>query len=280
MNNKEKFKKDLNIIEIETFSYCNRVCWFCPNSVIDRRTVNYLMPIETYENILYQLQEINYNKEITYSRYNEPLAQKSIILERLKKAREILPNSILRINTNGDYLTTQYIQELKSAGLNQLWIQQYLKNNEQYNHEKSFNEIQEKIKKLGFNAELITNIENEKIEYNILVDEMTVHIRARNYAVNGSSRGNTVPISQNYERTKACDQPFNNMYIDYNGSVMVCCALRSDVPEHENGIMNKNVNSQKIWDIFYSGKYEPWRNAHKDNLTIKEGVCKTCKIGI
>ena len=36
MNNKDLFKKHLKLIEIEVFSFCNRKCWYCPNSYIDR----------------------------------------------------------------------------------------------------------------------------------------------------------------------------------------------------------------------------------------------------
>ena len=43
-----KFKESLKFIEIEIFSYCNRKCWFCPNSFVDRISHNHLMPEEKY----------------------------------------------------------------------------------------------------------------------------------------------------------------------------------------------------------------------------------------
>jgi MoaA/NifB/PqqE/SkfB family radical SAM enzyme len=112
------FKNQLNLIEIEVYSYCNRKCWFCPNSFIDRHSDNNLMPEEMYLSILNQLAEINYDKEITYSRYNEPLAYREIILKRISQAREIVPKAKLRTNTNGDYVTLDYIHALRDAGLN------------------------------------------------------------------------------------------------------------------------------------------------------------------
>ena len=84
MTNKGWFQKQLKLIEIEVFSYCNRQCWFCPNSHIDRLSTNKIMPEEMYLSILEQLKEIEYNQEVTYSRYNEPLADKELIIKTRK----------------------------------------------------------------------------------------------------------------------------------------------------------------------------------------------------
>ncbi|MDR0822180.1 MAG: radical SAM protein, partial [Endomicrobium sp.] len=96
-------KKFLNFIEIEVFSFCNRQCHFCPNSKVDRHSKNEFMPEETYISILKSLQEIDYDGCVSYSRYNEPLADR-IILTRIKQARQYLPNAFLYSHTNGDYL--------------------------------------------------------------------------------------------------------------------------------------------------------------------------------
>ena len=275
MNNKEYFKKNLKLIEIETFSFCNRKCWFCPNSFIDRISTNVVMNEETYLDLLNQLAEINYDGELTYSRYNEPLAKKDIIIKRIKQAREKLPKAVLRTNTNGDYINRQYIEDLVEAGLNQLWIQQYLANHQRYDHEKMRQRAERKIKKLGLPAKIITDIPECKLEYDLSYKGMTIHIRSRNFELDGSSRGDTVPIAENYTRTQRCMQVFNNMYIDYNGQVMICCALRSDVPGQESGIMG-NIKDGKLWDIFSNDKYHPWRNHHEKDGP-KKGFCKSCR---
>jgi biotin synthase-like enzyme len=167
---KDWFKKQLNLIEIETFSYCNRKCWFCANSIIDRHSSNNTMPEDMYLSILNQLSEIDYDKEITYSRYNEPLAYKEIILKRISQARKILPKAKLRTNTNGDYVTFEYINELRDAGLNELFIQQYLANNEQYDHVKMKKRMIEKIKKLGVEYVIISDVDNHRIEYDLIIE--------------------------------------------------------------------------------------------------------------
>jgi MoaA/NifB/PqqE/SkfB family radical SAM enzyme len=275
LTNKEIFKQNLKLIEIETFSYCNRKCWFCPNSFIDRISDNKIMPEKTYIDLIDQLAEIDYSGELTYSRYNEPTSKRDLFIRRIEQARERLPNAVLRTNTNGDYMSRDYIEQLADVGFNQLWIQQYLSNNERYDHEKMRKRAERKIKKLGLPAKVITDIPGCKLEYDLSYRGMTIHIRSRNFELDGSSRGDTNEIASDYTRTQRCLQVSNNMYIDFNGSVMVCCALRSDVPGQESGIMG-HISDGKLWDIYMSDAYKPWRDHHKEDGP-KEGFCKTCR---
>ena len=69
------------MVEIEVFSFCNRRCWFCPNSTIDRHSSNIFMDENLYHSILSDLNKIKYKGIISYSRYNEPLADRIIIEE-------------------------------------------------------------------------------------------------------------------------------------------------------------------------------------------------------
>jgi radical SAM protein with 4Fe4S-binding SPASM domain len=277
--NKKYFKDNLKLIEIEVFSYCNRKCWFCPNSYIDRKSETILMSEISYLSILDQLKEIDYDKEITYSRYNEPLSKKDIILKRIKQAREYLPKAKLRTNTNGDYLSLDYIYELRDAGLNELFIQQYLGNKQKYDHKRSKRIMIEKIRRLGVDYSVITDIYNHRIEFELHIEGITVHLRARNFSIEGTARTKDIEnYDKDYVRTQSCNQPFNNMYIDYNGSVVVCCNSRSDIPEHENAIMG-SVHQDKLYNIYSSNKYDSWREHLKDDGP-KSGICEKCKIDV
>jgi pyruvate formate-lyase activating enzyme-like uncharacterized protein len=203
MTNKGWLQKQLKLIEIEVFSYCNRQCWFCPNSHIDRLSTNKIMPESMYLDILEQLKEIEYSQEITYSRYNEPLAHKELIIKRITQARKALPKAKLRTNTNGDYVTLEYIHDLRDAGLNEIFIQQYLANNEYYDHAKMKKRMLKKIKQLGIGYSVISDIENHRIEYNLNIPGITVHLRARNFAIEGTSRTEKVSeFNKNYIRMK------------------------------------------------------------------------------
>lgn len=279
MDNKDWFKNQLKLIEIEVFSFCNRKCWYCPNSYIDRHSTNNIMPEEKYLNILNQLKEIDYQEEITYSRYNEPLSHRDIIVKRINQARSILPSCKLRTNTNGDYVTLEYIHELRDNGLNELFIQQYLGNDELYDHSKMKDRMIKKIAGLGVEYSVISDIQDHRIEYELHIPGIVVHLRARNFSIEGTGRTKKVcDFNSEYIRTKPCVQPFNNMYIDYNGSIMVCCNSRSDVPENSDALMG-NVDDDKLWNIYSGDKYTYWREHLKDE-SPKSGMCEKCKIDV
>lgn len=275
MTNTEFLKKNLKVIEVEVFSYCNRVCWFCPNSFVDRRTTNHVMPENTYLHILSQLRDIEYSGDVTYSRYNEPTAKKDIILTRLAQARQYLPHANLKTNSNGDYITKDYLVQLRDAGLNELFMQQYDLNPNTFDYENNKQLMEKKLTKLGLPFEILKDIPGYKIEYKVHFEGMRVQLRARNFVEDGSSRGNTINLANDYIRTQRCLQPFNNMYIDYTGKVMVCCALRSDIDSHHDGLMG-DVNERSLADIFTSTAYDSWRNHHLTDGP-KEGVCKSCR---
>lgn len=277
--NKRLLKENLKLLEIEVFSFCNRKCWFCPNAYIDRKSETILMPEESYLSVLKQLKEIDYDQEITYSRYNEPLSKKSIIIKRIKQAREYLPKAKLRTNTNGDYLSLDYIHKLRDAGLNELFIQQYLGNKQKYNHERMKKIMKLKMDKLGVEYSVISDIKNHRIEYKLHIEGITVHLRARNFSVEGTARTKEVEEDNaGYVRTQACKQPFNNMYIDYNGTVVVCCNTRSDIEEHNTAIMG-SIHSDDIWNIYQSDRYKSWRE-HLRHDGPKSGICEKCKIDV
>jgi len=232
-----------------------------------------------YLDIIMQLKEIDFSGVITYSRYNEPLAFRELILKRISQARRMLPKAKLKTNTNGDYVTLEYIYQLRDAGLDELYIQQYLANNELYDHTKMQKRMIRKTINLGVSYSVISDVLNQRIEYNLNVPGITVHIRAKNMSVEGNSRTDKVAeFNQEYTRMKACNQPFYNMYIDYNGYVMVCCNVRSDVPSHKSGVM-AHIRDDKLWNIFANEKYKPWRD-HLQFDGPKKGVCKGCKSDI
>ena len=268
--------KYLRMIEIEVFSYCNRQCWFCPNSFIDRHSENHLMDENLYLNILQQLHDINYSGIITYSRYNEPLSNREIFIERLKQAREFCPNAYLRTNSNGDFLTSkEYLDALAEAGLNELEVQCYLKYDEDFNINRFIELIGNFSKrlKLKYNINEITDkCFSAKIEYN----KLNLSCIMFNFKDIANNRGETLKgkVSE-FQRTENCIVPFQSLYVDYTGDVMLCCNLRHDVEEHKNFIIG-NTNNSSLSDIFMSEKMINYRKLLACTGE-KIPLCNTCK---
>ena len=267
-------KKSLNLVEIETFSFCNRRCWFCPNSYIDRHSDNVYMNDVMYDNILKELSTINYDKTISFSRYNEPLADR-VILKRIKQARNILPESNLHTNTNGDYINEQYLEELRQNGLNSINIQLYM---EGYNHDGAKEKLKKMIKKIGrLPYDIVIDKPNEWLQAKVYYHDMNIQVYARNFLKNGCNRGELLNV-KSIERKSPCIRPFTDIYIDYSGKVMPCCNLRSDAEEHRKYILG-DLNNQSLFEVYFSKSAVSWR---KRGIKSVQDIppCNTCNFDV
>ena len=268
------FQRSVSMVEVEVFSYCNRRCWFCPNSVIDRQSATEYMPEELYLRIIDQLSEAGYREMISYSRYNEPLADR-IILRRIQQAKARLPEAILHTNTNGDYLTPRYLDELAEAGLRSLNIQIYLGNDDRYDHARMRTKLLRTIDHLELNAPIIRDEPNVWLEASAERSGIRMRIYSRNFELNGCNRGDSVPIQLTYRRTSPCLSPFHHVYIDFNGKVMPCCNLRSDVPGHANASVADLNEATDLFLVYASETMAAWRRG-LIGFNRKTGHCSTC----
>lgn len=274
----ELFRHSVSMVEVELFSYCNRRCWFCPNAHVDRITGNTHMASPTYTAIISQLSEIEYSGVITFSRYNEPLADK-IIIDKLKEARMALPNAKLHTNTNGDYLDIEYLSELYEAGMRSLNIQLYLKNYEKYDHDKTIRRGQQTVRRLKLPYTVTIDQPGVWYEMQLEYKDMKLRLYGRNFELNGTSRGNQVDIKRDYVRDLPCSQPIWGVYIDYNGKMVPCCNFRSDIDEHAEYIIS-DLNFDP--DIFLSYSSAIAADFRRSMLTYepKSGPCSNCHFGL
>ncbi|GMO56786.1 MAG: hypothetical protein Ta2D_01930 [Rickettsiales bacterium] len=253
---KQIFKEFVSYVEIGVHSKCNRECWFCPNSFIDRHSENILMEDKVFHSILKSLQEIEYNNTLSFHRYNEPLIDKDYIIKRVKEAREYLPHCYLFLNTNGDLLTKEILQELKNAGLNQMRIQCYLGKNEEFDIEKVLKpRMQLLIDKLELGEPIA--ISSAKPTYYAMKfkvsDKMEIIFEAQDFAKIGNNRAGTLSLTS-YKSFRPCNHPLYNMYIDYNGTCTPCCDFRFDIPDNKDFVLG-DVSKNTIFEVFTSAKY-------------------------
>ena len=206
--------KDVRLVEIEIHSYCNRTCWFCPNSFIDR-SHKIEMKEWVYLKILQELKDMEYKGVISFSRYNEPLSYMDLFVKRLKQAKEYLPNVKLVTNTNGDF-----------------WNEK--------NRERLVGLIDE-----------ITVMDYDTTKKSIVDYEFK---NMRVLEIGGfddfNNRAGLLDIEGGL-RTSPCYEPTYFIGIDYNGSVMPCCNYRSDA--HESMILG-SVEKNTLSNIYTQGK--------------------------
>ena len=272
---KSLFKQFVELVEIEIFSFCNRTCWFCPNSSIDRISTNNFMPEDVYLGILHDLASINYSGRLSYSRYNEPTADR-IILKRLQQAREHLPEAKLYTHTNGDYLDKQYLDDLHNAGLDEIRIQCYFGEKTPYSNEAAFRKIKKKMKKLdiyrNFSLEVLGS---KRIRVKTEFKELTISLDSMDFHIVGNDRGGSLDTIESKGLPDPCFQPVKSIYIDYNGSMVPCCNIRSDIKAHIRCVLG-NVEKTNIFEIYGNKKAAAWRNALKDEGEKKLFPCNTC----
>ena len=229
MTNKESaqlFKKNITSVEIGTHNYCNRTCTFCPLSLdsVNRRDMKntIFMKDEVYENIMKQLASIDFSGRLDFSRYHEPTSHKKYIIEKIKIARSYLPNADISLNTNSDYMTKEYHQQLLEAGVSNFAFQAYMKNGATaFDEDEVFKRINKICDKLGAPRIEKEGQQNKEWIIHKLPDRFKGKIHARNYWNNGVNRAGTV-LDTNYTRTQPCTSMNKGVYKEYNGSMTAC----------------------------------------------------------
>ena len=283
MTNKEAaeiFKRNINSVEIGTHNYCNRTCTFCPLSLdsVNRRNFKntIFMKDEMYESIMQQLGSINFDGRLDFSRYHEPTSHKKYILEKIKIARSYLPNADISLNTNSDYMTKEYHQQLLEAGVSNFAFQAYMKNGATAFDE---NEVFERINKIcdKLEAPRIQKEGQQNREWIIhkLPARFKGKIHARNYWNNGVNRAGTV-LDTDYKRTQPCTSMNKGVYIDYNGSMTACCDMLT--PELHSKWEVGNLKKEPDLFLNYTSKFY---TAFRDRITkakwYPNSPCIKCK---
>lgn len=274
----------LRRIEIELHSYCNRKCSWCPNNKIDRSFYQE-MPEETFLKIMYELKDNNFAKFrkgqyqetciITFNRFCEPMSNIELLKKRVKQAREILPYAIYAINTNGDYLSKENIDDLlidsihimdydckgRDHGLevlkenNMLYFKESKEKGWLYAIHKTIGRViycydWPRLTEIEDRAGSITNIHYSKCDVKWKNDRLI--------------------------RTVPCIEPTYYLSIDYAGNVTPCCHIRADYNEHKDFVMG-NVNIQSLPNILNSNKWVVFKDTmSNEDYTKYPEVCKTC----
>ena len=270
---RELFSQYVDQVEIENHSFCNRVCWFCPNVFIDRRSVSHEMSEEVFETIIGGLGEIEYAGVLTWSRFHEALANPRIF-HRIERARKALPNAGLLVISNGDYLNRSTLPRLDALGLDRLIVDLYMPDG----RERDPDAIQAGLRK--FSRRTGTSLERTgEFSYRVSGLRMKATLDIPLYTEsNISTRGGLVEVGKlsSYRRRAVCMAPIRHVVIDYNGKGMMCCQTRSDAPEHRQAI---------IGDLAAPGYglFHLYRDLGATRRALlspgeKTGVCLTCDV--
>ena len=212
---------NLRLIELELWSYCNRKCTWCPNSFIDRQSETKYMDKQVFLNLINSLKKINYSGYITFSRYNEPLAFSALLNQACEYIKKELPNCTLVTNTNGDFLSSELIKNLK---IDELSIMDYDNRGLEVCKTRLINwgcEIDEIVDNF-----IYAHCNKMKILY---------YTNWRDNYTPGN-RGGSLPIEEPI-RDYPCTEPQYFVGINYDGTVSPCCNIRNDIEHHKPFIL-------------------------------------------
>ena len=129
---KKIFKKYVELVCLEMSYYCNRACNYCPVHTMERSDKNLEIPKDKFDYIISSLKEINYDGRISLNLFNEPMASKNIY-SNIKNLSQELPNAILSLNSNGDYIkSTESLKKLDTSGLKEILITMHTPKNKKW----------------------------------------------------------------------------------------------------------------------------------------------------
>ena len=272
---KRIFKAAVRLVEFEPHAFCNRKCAFCPNLFLNRTEDRTAFDFDCFKSVLLDLKEIGYDKNIRFARYSEPLASEKIV-DFVALTREELPKARIEIISNGDYLTRKLLDRLAVAGLDLLHLSIYPKGDvwDQGNAHEQLAKISRRIE---IDPEIVSQ-DSQSIVWTIPFDGIGISARAIDFGSVGYDRGKTMGdlIDHKFHRRSPCPFVFNNVTVDFTGTVMPCCNLLADVPEHQPFIVDRLGEGKSIFDIYFSKELTAWRRGLV-GVGEKAPPCDTCK---
>lgn len=231
------------VVEIEINHHCNLTCSYCPNAVQERKSKG-MMNVDQFTHIMNQLKDINYQGRICYHFYNEPLLHPNLS-DFLRISKEILPQSVSEIFSNGMFITKEKFHELKNAGVDKFSITKH-----------------EGLKRIVFEEtyKQLTEEEKKCVKYQ---DYSSLIFTSRGGLVNYGKKI-TEPLK------RICLIPSSTVVITVSGDVLTC------YEDFEEKNVMGNIFKEHIKDIWAKEEYKKMREDLSKGRRELHDVCKTC----
>lgn len=273
------FKAAVQRVMIETSSYCNRRCSYCPNSLLDRIGERKFLPEPIFDKVLRDLGEIDYDQCIVMHYYNEPLADPGIC-DKIARAARACPRASIEIFSNGDYLDRAYLERLREAGLTSLVLSIHLGPTQPWSDAAVIGRLTELAVRLGIPARVEAFTPGNEIKAAFPFQGVAVTVDHRDYHRLGFDRGELMAnVAVPQEHGAPCLSPFTEFYVGYNGKVLPCCNLHPDAPQHQGYVVADMAEAPSIFAAYADSPLADWRR----ELTRpgpRRSPCRTCALGV
>jgi radical SAM protein with 4Fe4S-binding SPASM domain len=273
---KDLFRRSVSNVIIELFSYCNRQCPYCPVSLVDRISSNNYLDRDLFDMIISNLRSIDYAEGICLNLYNEPLAERELLLSSIRSLRQHVPHARIYFSSNGDYLEREYLRELVEAGLTEMYVTLHPPKGQPYSDIYSLNRFSELSARMSVGGKFSVFQPNTTIQAIFSFSGLNVHVFSTNYLNNGQNRGGLMKnVRLPKARTAPCERVFADFTVSYDGTVFPCCQLFADSDSHKPYAIGNLSQFDSIFQAYASEHFAVWRR----NLLVygeKTTPCDSC----
>ncbi len=237
-------------IDIETTTYCNRRCSYCPNSVFERslRKNEHLMAPALFRKIVDELADIGFKGSLSPHLYGEPLTD-SRLISFMHYAHARLPNAELVIFTNGDFLTPALLDKLYAAGVRDYSITLH-----------------------STDDKSLTDTVNRVLQLEKHAKEQNMNISLSYQAGIGDgrldNRGGLVEVDK-LGRSPRCLEGDDPVAINYRGDVLICCN------DYLGQVVFGNLCDESLEDIWLKPEFVKIRHQLERGVYTLD-ICKKC----
>lgn len=273
----EIFKLNIDTVNLELSSFCNRQCIYCPLSESPRDYRQFINR-RALEAILSDLRAIDYDHNITLNLYNEPFADRSFFIEMVALIRQRLPNVVIWANSNGDYLTPEVLECAAAAGLNKLKVTIHPPRGKGFNAEREHRSLKMFLAKLGISSR--ANLcHGEEKEFCARMGNLYLVIQSVDWQMEGNFRGgaasnvgNTIAF-----RNYPCSKPFREFTIFHDLAVTQCCDAFYDPIQWTKNQLFYVSDFESIFDAYCSPVLAEIRRSLFGH-DVKRGICQNCSV--
>jgi radical SAM protein with 4Fe4S-binding SPASM domain len=275
-------------LDIETTNICNLRCPMCPRTeMVQEGTFGEVgrMTRAEYANVIDQA-VLHGVKSIKLNYLGEPLAHKDVVWQvKYAKDKKVLD---VMFNTNASLLKPETSKALLEAGLDNLFISFDAVDPELFEDRRTGTSIGKVIDNV-YNFVKLRNAKYPHVQIRVSMvmykDPMWMEqfeglktmwkrlVDAVGYGFyterDRSKLGEYSEVSGFW-----CAQPFQRMFLKYNGNVTICC-----VDDKDETVVG-NWREQKLHDIWNGPAYRDIRKKHAEGRYYEMGMCRKCYLPV
>ncbi|MFT7860917.1 MAG: radical SAM protein [Sulfurimonas sp.] len=275
----QKMKKKVNF---DICTFCNHRCTFCSNS--DPRTIKAQTSLAEFRKVMQNVSRYVEMDELGLSAKGEVLVNKEFT-EIVRSAKEEFHIPYIYISSNGALMDEVKAVELIEAGLDSIKFSINALERDSYKSVHLVDDFDEvitnfrtllKLKKerypklklfissvIDLDKESLTKRFSELFEENFeLIDGISL------YPLTYTPKFEEVKKDQKV--TKKCSIPFNELYINSDGTLGLCCK------DYFDAINFGSLIDNDFMDIYNSKEFKAIREMHKTSEFPDNHLCKNC----